>query len=203
MLSLTLSNSNENPDDNNQVEDPTNPEDPTENPEGPTNPDDPETPNESEKFKTPCFETETYSIVRYFYELDADKEIQEMSLIQYGNKYFISKGVSYTLDGETSFDVYSAMSGTVKEVTESDVYGITVVIDHGNGIETEYVGLSETNVEKDNLVNQGDLIGVSGCTEYDVEAKNHVHFKVSLNGQYYNPLDVIGKTVDDLTNKEQ
>lgn len=200
MLSLTLGgNSNENP---------TNSQDEVNNQEKPDDSNNEEKPEdttdnkETEKFKSPCFETDTFSIVRCFYDVNADKETQEMGLIEFGNKYFISKGVSYSLDGETSFDVYSTMSGSVVDVSESNVYGVSITVDHGNGIQTEYVGLSESKVSKGNLVNQGDLIGVSGSAEYDVEAKNHVHFKVSINGEYCNPLEVIGKSIEDLVNEE-
>lgn len=196
MLSLTLGSDEKTENPNDKVETPDDSLTPT-NPEDPSTPDSSE--KEEEKFKTPCFETETYTIVRHFYELDDDEATQEMSLIQFGDKYFVSRGVSYTLDGETDFDVFAAMSGTVVSVNDSNVYGKTVVIDHGNGLQTEYIGLSETKVEKDNLVSQGDLIGVSGNTEYDVEAKNHVHFKVSLNGEYCNPLNVLGKTKGEVT----
>ena len=200
MLSLTLGgNSNENP---------TNSQDEVNNQEKPDDSNNEEKPEdttdnkETEKCKSPCFETDTFSIFRCFYDLNADKETQEMGLIEFGNKYFISKGVSYSLDGETSFDVYSTMSGSVVDVSESNVYGVSITVDHGNGIQTEYVGLSESKVSKGNLVNQGDLIGVSGSAEYDVEAKNHVHFKVSINGEYCNPLEVIGKSIEDLVNEE-
>ena len=155
--------------------------------------------NPVELMQVPYLETETYSIVRYFFDSSAEDEILEKAIIIYNGSYNMSQGVSYSLDGETSFNVHSAMSGTVTTVSSSDIYGITIIVDHGNGVVTEYSALSEANVSTGDVINQGDLIGISGCTVYDAEAKNHVHFKVSINGEYYNPLNAIGKSIVDLT----
>ena len=85
------------------------------------------------------------------------------------------------------------MSGTVKEVTESPIYGVSVIIDHGDGFESEYISLKEASVTVGENVEQGQKIGTSGENEYDAGAENHVHFKISKNGVYYNPLNVLGK----------
>ena len=191
MLSLFLSNDNtEKPgDDNNDnnIQEPT-PGDPNE----PNLPDD----KKSEKFKQPC-ET-SCEIVRYFYSLDSEEEVQEMSLIQFGSSFFTSRGVSYGKSDNTNFDVYAALSGKVINVEESTVQGLCVTIDHGDGVLTEYMGLSEAKVSVDDEVALGDVIGVSGVTEYDAAANNHVHFRVSINGVYIDPLKVIGKSVEDI-----
>ena len=111
-----------------------------------------------------------------------------MSLIQYGSKYFMSKGVTYHNENNETFDVLASLSGTVESVTESSVYGNTIVIDHGDGIKTEYVGVSNVKVSEGAEVKQGDVIASSGMAEYDVAAGNHLHFKVSINDKYYDPL---------------
>ena len=190
MISLFVSGTNETPDDNNGdnsniQDDGTN--DPSNTPS--------ETPEEPEKFKAPC--SGTAEIVRYFYSEDDNSETQEMSLIQFGSKFFVSRGVSYTEEA-AGFDVLAALSGVVVDVTESSVYGVIVTIDHGNGVMTEYIGLSEAKVAVNDEVTLGDVIGVSGVAEYDQEAKDHVHFRVSIDGVYYDPLNVIGKTIEEV-----
>lgn len=189
MLSLFLSNDNtEKPgDDDNNIQEPT--------PGNPNNPDVPDD-KKSEIFKQPC-ET-SCEIVRYFYSLDSEEEVQEMSLIQFGSSFFTSRGVSYAKGDNANFNVYAALSGKVVNVEESTVQGLCVTIDHGDGVLTEYMGLSEAQVSVDDEVALGDVIGVSGVTEYDAAANNHVHFRVSINGVYIDPLQVIGKSVEEI-----
>lgn len=153
-----------------------------------------------EEVKFPV-DSESTLIIRKYWELNDEIEDQEMSLIVMGGSYDISRGVSYvnSADPETSFEVKSSMSGTVtKVVTDSPLYGKTVEIDHGDGITTEYISLSEVVVSEGDEVSQGDVIGTSGVSEYDQAAKNHVHFKISINGDYRNPEELIGKKTNEI-----
>ena len=145
----------------------------------------PPVPETKEKYLSPVLNA---SVFRQFYSLESDEATQEMSLIQYGNKYFMSKGVTYRNENDETFDVLASLSGTVESVTESSAYGNTIIINNGNGVKTEYVGVSNVLVEEGSEVNQGDVIASSGKAEYDVLAGNHLHFKVSIDGKYYDPL---------------
>ena len=64
-------------------------------------------------------------------------------------------------------------------------YGIYVVIDHGNGIETYYAHMSSVTVKAGDLVNQGDFIGYSGATGRVTGP--HVHYEFHVNGSTVNP----------------
>lgn len=194
MISLFLSGTNESDDDPNGNDDnnPNISDDGNNN----SNNDPSVTPKEPEKFKAPC--SGSCEVVRYFYSSTDSLEVQEMSLIQFGSKFMISKGVSYSNPEKNNFDVLAAMTGTVIDVTESSVYGVSITIDHGDGVITEYIGLSEAKVNVNDVVNSGDVIGVSGECEYDREANDHVHFRVSIDGVYYDPLNVVGKTIEEL-----
>lgn len=57
--------------------------------------------------------------------------------------------------------VAAMRDGTVINVTE-DVYGATVVIDHGDGCVAEYAGLSETNHQPGQQIRAGEIIGSVG-----------------------------------------
>lgn len=183
--------------DNNEEHKPT-PDDPIDNPS-----DDNNKPNEddpkptAEIFKIPCDLAE-YEVLRKFYQYEDEAENQEMSVIQFGSKYFLSRGISIKDKNDNAFDVLSTMSGTVKEVSESSVYGITVVVSHGDDIESEYISLSTANVKVGDEVVQGQKLGVSGKNEYDAQASNHLHFKVSKSGKYYNPLDILGHKKEEI-----
>lgn len=153
----------------------------------------------------PKFETihaphgnQNIEVVRKFWSLDKSTEDQETSVIKYGSEYYLSKGVSYTSENK-EFNVIASLSGTVKEVTDSPIYGKTVVIKHDKGIQTEYMSLGNATVKVGDIVEQGDVIGVSGTNEYDQDALNHVHFKISVNGKYCDPELLIGKAINKIT----
>ena len=88
------------------------------------------------------------------------------------------------------------MDGTVTSVNKSDEwgggYGISVRIDHGNGIETEYhhmqVG-SADNINVGDKVSQGQQIGKVGST--GTSTGNHLDFQVWKDGQIVDPLTII------------
>jgi len=66
-------------------------------------------------------------------------------------------------------------------------YGLYVIVDHGNGIQTLYAHLSKISVSTGERVAQGQIIGNGGRTGY--ATGNHLHFEVHVNGAYANPLD--------------
>jgi murein DD-endopeptidase MepM/ murein hydrolase activator NlpD len=55
-------------------------------------------------------------------------------------------------------------------------YGISVVIDHGNGVYTHYAHLSQAFVVEGQRVNVGDVIGLEGSTGDSTGP--HLHFEV-------------------------
>lgn len=68
-------------------------------------------------------------------------------------------------------------------------YGIMVVIDHGNGIQTLYGHLNKTYVEVGNEVVAGQPIGAEGSTGRSTGP--HVHYEIRKDGQRVNPLSSI------------
>ena len=178
----------------------------TDTPNDDTTQNTPNTPDEEEPTITDTVELITlpldskkdYSVVRKFYERDGSKEDQELSLIKYGSSYRTSVGTSYALKDNSSFDVLASLSGTVVEVKDNPLYGNYVVIEHDDNVKTCYYGLSEVVVAEGVKVNQGDKIGVSGTTEIDKEAGNHVYFQVFKNNKNLNPEKTIGKKITDL-----
>lgn len=87
--------------------------------------------------------------------------------------------------------VTAAGSGTVSAVENDPLWGVTVSIDHGNGIVTRYCNLnSGVTVSAGQEVSSGEEIGAVGETA-DIESKEetHLHFEVVKNGSYVNPSD--------------
>lgn len=139
-----------------------------------------------------------FTVVRKFYERSGTKEEQEKSLIKYGSSYRTSVGTSYSKTDNQPFEVLAALSGTVTEVKENPLYGNYVVIEHKDGIKTCYYGLSEVTVTAGATINQGDKLGISGNTEIDQDAGNHIYFQILKNNKHLNPEKQIGKKITDL-----
>ena len=89
--------------------------------------------------------------------------------------------------------VKTAAAGTVKEVRYDDLMGVTVVISHADGYETQYSSLQqEPPVEQGKTVEAGDIIGLVGSTaaaEGDVGP--HLHFSVSKDGKVVDPQEYV------------
>ncbi|MBR6480056.1 MAG: peptidoglycan DD-metalloendopeptidase family protein [Clostridia bacterium] len=61
-------------------------------------------------------------------------------------------------------------------------YGNYCVIDHGNGVIAFYAHLTASYVAAGQTVNQGDVIGVMGCTGYSTGAHLHFEIRTSMTG---------------------
>lgn len=181
-ISLSLLSPGETPPNN-------DPEPPIEEPEEPT--------VEYETIIAP-YKAANVEIIRRFWSPDKEKEIQEMSMFVYDTRYTMSRGISYAAAENEDFEVVASLSGTVKEISNSDIYGKVVFIEHDNGLVTEYWSLSEVNVEIGDEVAQGDVIGISGESSYDLGSENHVHFRILVDGIPTDPELLIGKAVNEI-----
>jgi murein DD-endopeptidase MepM/ murein hydrolase activator NlpD len=84
--------------------------------------------------------------------------------------------------------IVAAGSGTVLATYHYDVvgYGLAVLIDHGNGVNTLYAHMREIDVVKGQQVATGQQIGVMGQT--GMATGIHLHFEVRINNVKYDPL---------------
>lgn len=81
----------------------------------------------------------------------------------------------------------SAMNrGVVRIAKNFQVYGKTIVVDHGFGVMTFYMHLSKINVNVGELVLPGQVIGLSGQTGY--AEKPHLHITVRINNISIDPI---------------
>ena len=89
--------------------------------------------------------------------------------------------------------VKSMTSGTVKSVSEDQLLGVCVIIDHGNGLEGYYCSLSkDVPVAEGQSVSAGTIIGTVGNTaESEVSEDSHLHFAVKKNGEWIDPIALI------------
>jgi murein DD-endopeptidase MepM/ murein hydrolase activator NlpD len=83
--------------------------------------------------------------------------------------------------------IVAADGGTLIEAGWSPYgYGITAMIDHGNGFKTRYGHFSRIAVQLGQRVSKGQLIGFEGTTGNSTGC--HLHFETILNGNITNPL---------------
>ena len=196
-IALGVSSSKDNrPNDQTQI--PNNDGNNNDNQNGSQVPDKDNKPNNAKQtFVLPTKST-TYSVVRKYYSTQSSKEDQELSVIQYGKRYFVSTGVALQEADGKDFNVVAALDGVVESVEESPIYGVVIVLKHESNVFTEYSSLSQANVGVGDSVKQGDVIGVSGTCEYDSELLSHVYFRVSKNSQTYDPLTVVGLNATEI-----
>jgi murein DD-endopeptidase MepM/ murein hydrolase activator NlpD len=76
--------------------------------------------------------------------------------------------------------ILAAASGTVVEVGYRVGYGLTTVVDHGNGIATLYGHQAGVSVKVGDHVDQGQGIGTVGSSGYATGP--HLHFEVRVHG---------------------
>ena len=79
----------------------------------------------------------------------------------------------------------AAASGTVVEARTRTGYGLTVVIDHGNGVATTYSHLARAAVDPGQTVSTGQVIGTVGRSGF--ATGEHLHFEVRVHGVHTDP----------------
>lgn len=92
-----------------------------------------------------------------------------------------------------STPVKSAADGTVCDITNDNMWGTCIVIDHGSGMKTYYYGLNEKiQVKLDQQVKSGDVIGSVGTSnQLENALPEHLHFGMKKDDIWVNPMDFL------------
>ena len=90
----------------------------------------------------------------------------------------------------TGTPVTAAAAGRAVFVGYDDGYGLTVVLDHGNGLKTRYAHLSVAAIANHTNVLPGSLIGRVGATGRATGP--HLHFEVTIRGAATDPARALG-----------
>ena len=101
--------------------------------------------------------------------------------------YGIDIGASYNTN------IYASDGGVVVTSESSYSYGNYVMIAHGNGRYTLYAHMNKRLVSVDDVVKQGDVIGLVGSTGYSTGP--HIHFEIIENGERVDPLQYFSNYV--------
>ncbi len=83
--------------------------------------------------------------------------------------------------------VQAANHGRVLYAEELGIYGLAVVIDHGQGLLSLYGHLSQIEVTSGQELAKGETIGLTGQT--GLAGGDHLHFGVMVNGVLVNPIE--------------
>lgn len=90
------------------------------------------------------------------------------------------------IEAASGTPVVSGAAGRVSFVGWQNGYGQLVIVDHGGGLTTKYGHLSHIDVELDQTVSRGQLLGKVGSTGRSTGP--HLHYEVRINDQPVNPL---------------
>lgn len=83
--------------------------------------------------------------------------------------------------------VQACNQGRVLFADRLGIYGMTVVLDHGQGLASVYAHLSQIQVSMGQEVDRGQVIGLSGQT--GLAGGDHLHFGVLVGGVFVNPVE--------------
>ena len=89
-------------------------------------------------------------------------------------------------------EVLAARSGTVSQKLNDPVLGLTVVLSHDGGWETVYGHLSSIQVELNQRVLSGTILGAVGST--GMSTGPHLHFEIRMGGSSRDPANLLPGT---------
>lgn len=93
---------------------------------------------------------------------------------------------------EAGEEVVTAAQGTVLDAYEDEMYGFTVKVQHTDSVVTVYKNLGKIVVKKDDILDEGQMIGTVGDSgAFEMAQTPHLHFEVISEDKNINPLDFI------------
>ena len=104
------------------------------------------------------------------------------------------EGIDMSADLNTP--ILATAAGTVIDAGWLPGYGLTVTIDHGDGVVTKYAHCSRVMVRAGQRVERNEQIALVGST--GIATGPHLHYEVTINGRNVNPWNYIlpAKVVD-------
>jgi murein DD-endopeptidase MepM/ murein hydrolase activator NlpD len=84
-------------------------------------------------------------------------------------------------------EIKAANRGKVVFADYLGIYGNTVILDHGQGLFSLYSHMSRIDTEREEIIDQGTIIGRSGAT--GMAGGDHLHFSILINGMFVTPVE--------------
>lgn len=153
----------------------------------PIEPDQPEQPNEPDEPEQPVVKPITF-IMPIENSTGIGEYVETMVWNSTLGRYSAHMAIDFFADEGTA--VMAVYDGVVEKVENSLIHGVTVTIDHGNGLKTVYNSLADGDmVSQGQSVKQGDIIGeVSVTNRQEHSSGAHLHFEVFENGEKIDPI---------------
>lgn len=85
--------------------------------------------------------------------------------------------------------VRAAGGGEVVDATEDPTYGLFILIDHGDGLQSLYGHASMLLAERGQIVRRGQVIALSGSTGRSTAP--HLHFEILRDGRPIDPFSLV------------
>jgi murein DD-endopeptidase MepM/ murein hydrolase activator NlpD len=95
--------------------------------------------------------------------------------------------LGFDLASYATTPIVAGNRGKVLFADELGIYGNTVIIDHGMGVQSLYAHLSSIDVKVGDMVEKEQQIGRSGRT--GMALGDHLHFTMLVNGSMVNPVE--------------
>lgn len=111
----------------------------------------------------------------------------------------VQKSVHFGLDidGEMGDPIYAMAAGRVALAAENFFYpGSVVIIDHGQGLQSLYMHMSQQAVKTGDMVKKGQLLGLVGKSGRVTGP--HLHWGTKLYGNYFYPFDLFREDIKSL-----
>lgn len=126
-------------------------------------------------------------VVLNYFDDEASEDEQLNAMVEYDNTFHPNQGIDFAHKNGETFNVYAALSGTVKAADKDPLVGYYVELEHKDGLVTVYQGLEDLQVSEGDEVKQGDLLGRAGRSVFKQDLGVHAHFEVRENGTPVNP----------------
>ena len=104
-------------------------------------------------------------------------------------QYFGWRHTGVDVDCYFTNDNFAADDGVVQFAGWKGGYGLTVEVNHGNGIVTRYGHHAKIYVRNGQTVSRGTPLGLCGTTGRSTGT--HLHFEVIVGGKFRNPLEFV------------
>jgi murein DD-endopeptidase MepM/ murein hydrolase activator NlpD len=95
--------------------------------------------------------------------------------------------LGFDLASTANVPVHASNRGTVVHAGDLGIYGETVVLDHGMGVQSLYAHLSSITVRAGDMVDAGQTLGRTGQT--GLAGGDHLHFTMLVSGRMVSPVE--------------
>ncbi len=105
------------------------------------------------------------------------------------------------ISGNIGDNAIAVQDGKILEVISDELWGETVVIQHGNGLRVRYCGVKAT-VKPDEKIEQGQVIGTVVAIPLEEKDGVHIHLETEVDGKSVDPikaLNLLGEATENKT----